>query len=202
MVCTARFSNHQNDKKYGPVFVKLQALCTQKDVYGTRAFISHIIDKLIYQINQLVGFPAKFVSSCISQNIFFHMIGNKSFHFICLKLGRFHYWSLSISLSVQIEGTWKKMFNRSNLRNCFSICWWFDYFIIKCVRLEGNYCYLSGLCSSTWLKNLIVRKVNLSYFKCDGTAVVDPMVKINEEPVKVIDKICHRGHIIYIKKKE
>ena len=28
------------------------------------------------------GFPSKFVSSRISQNIFFHMIGNKSFHFI------------------------------------------------------------------------------------------------------------------------
>ena len=33
--------------------------------------------------NQFVGgFPAKFISSRISQNIFFHMIGNKSFHFI------------------------------------------------------------------------------------------------------------------------
>ena len=35
------------------------------------------VDKLIYQIYQLVGgFPAKLLSSCISQNIFFHMIGN------------------------------------------------------------------------------------------------------------------------------
>ena len=42
------------------------------------------IDLIIYQIYQLVGgFSAKFVSSRISQNIFFHMIGiNKSFHFI------------------------------------------------------------------------------------------------------------------------
>ena len=41
------------------------------------------IDIISYQIYQLVGgFPAKFVSSRISQNIFFHMIGNKSFHFI------------------------------------------------------------------------------------------------------------------------
>ena len=41
------------------------------------------IDMIIYQIYQLVGgFPAKFVSSRIIQNIFFHMIGNKSFHFI------------------------------------------------------------------------------------------------------------------------
>ena len=51
---------------------------------ATRAFISHTsIDKLIYQIYQLVsGFPAKILSSCISQNILFHMIGNKSLHFI------------------------------------------------------------------------------------------------------------------------
>ena len=38
---------------------------------------------MIYQIYQLVdGFPAKFVSSRISQNTFFHMIGNKGFHFV------------------------------------------------------------------------------------------------------------------------
>ena len=47
------------------------------DIYQGR------IDMIIYQIYQLVGrFPAKFVSSRISLNIFFHMIGNKSFHFI------------------------------------------------------------------------------------------------------------------------
>ena len=41
------------------------------------------IDMIIYQIYKLVGgFPAKFASSRIGQNIFFHMIGNKSFHFI------------------------------------------------------------------------------------------------------------------------
>ena len=38
---------------------------------------------IIYQIYQLEGgFPAKFGLSRISQNLFFHMIGNKSFHFI------------------------------------------------------------------------------------------------------------------------
>ena len=48
-----------------------------RDIYPGR------IDMIIYQIYQLVGgFPSKFVSSRISQNIFFHMIGNKSFHFI------------------------------------------------------------------------------------------------------------------------
>ena len=41
------------------------------------------IDIIIYQIYQLVGgFSAKFVWSRICQNVFFHMIGNKSFHFI------------------------------------------------------------------------------------------------------------------------
>ena len=48
-----------------------------RDIYPGR------IDVIIYQIYQLVGgFPAKLVLSGISQNIFFHMIGNKSFHFI------------------------------------------------------------------------------------------------------------------------
>ena len=48
-----------------------------RDIYPGR------IDMIIYQIYQLVGgFPAKCASSRISQNIFFHMIGNKSFHFI------------------------------------------------------------------------------------------------------------------------
>ena len=50
---------------------------------GLRNIYPVRIDTNIYQIYQLVGgFPAKFVSSRISQNIFFHMIGNKSFHFI------------------------------------------------------------------------------------------------------------------------
>ena len=41
------------------------------------------------QIYELVGgFPANLLSSCISQNIFFHMIGNESFPFHFLKLGR------------------------------------------------------------------------------------------------------------------
>ena len=63
--------------------------CAQKDVYGTTLHV-HVrdiylvpIDIIIYQIYQLVGgFPAKFVLSRISRNIFFHMIGNESFHFI------------------------------------------------------------------------------------------------------------------------
>ena len=75
-----------NDKKFGPVLVKLQALSTE-DLYGTTRHVRDIyqvqIDILIYQIYQYVGgFSAKFVSSRISQNIFFHTIGNKSFHFI------------------------------------------------------------------------------------------------------------------------
>ena len=42
-----------------------------------------LIDMIIYQKYQLVGrFPAKFVSPRISQNTFFHMIGNKSFRFL------------------------------------------------------------------------------------------------------------------------
>ena len=42
-----------------------------QDIYPVR------IDIIIYQIYQLLvgGFPEKFVSSRISQNIFFHMIG-------------------------------------------------------------------------------------------------------------------------------
>ena len=66
-----RFCNHQNDKKYGPVFVKLQALYTERcTVYGTirtrarhvRLSLTDHVDKLIYQIYQFVGgFPAIFV---------------------------------------------------------------------------------------------------------------------------------------------
>ena len=91
-VCTARLWNHQNDKKFGPVLVKLQALDTERCIWDYATHARHVhdiypvqIDIIIYQIYQLVGgFSAKFVSSrtCISQNIFFHMIGNKSFHFI------------------------------------------------------------------------------------------------------------------------
>ena len=53
-------------------------------MYMGLPYISHRPwEKQIYQIYELVGgFPANFVSSCISQNIFFHMIGNESFHFI------------------------------------------------------------------------------------------------------------------------
>ena len=61
--------------------------CTQKDVYGNSRYVRDIypvrIDMIISQIYQLVGgFPTTFVSSCISQDILFHMIGNKSLHFI------------------------------------------------------------------------------------------------------------------------
>ena len=48
-----------------------------RDIYPGR------INMIIYQIYQLVGgFRGKFVSSRIIQHIFFHTIGNKSFHFI------------------------------------------------------------------------------------------------------------------------
>ena len=33
LVCTARFWSHQNDKKFGPVLVKLQALYTQRCIW-------------------------------------------------------------------------------------------------------------------------------------------------------------------------
>ena len=58
------------------------------------------IDIIIYQLYQLVGgFPSKFVSSHISQNIFFHMIGNKSFHFIFERGGGgFQNWSIPFIL--------------------------------------------------------------------------------------------------------
>ena len=57
-----------------PKYSKLKCI---RDIYPGR------IDMTIYQIYQLeAGFLAKFVSSPISQNIFFHMIGKKSFHFI------------------------------------------------------------------------------------------------------------------------
>ena len=101
LVCTARFWNHQNDKKFGPVLVKLQALYTERCIwdYATRARHYQVQkDIIIYQIYQLVGgISAKFVSSRISQNIFFYMIGKKSFHFIFWGGGgggRFQNWSL------------------------------------------------------------------------------------------------------------
>ena len=63
-----------------------------RDIYRVKIDIT-------YQIYQLVGgFPAKFVSSRISHNIFFHMIGNKSFNFIFLRGGRFQIWSLLLNL--------------------------------------------------------------------------------------------------------
>ena len=88
LVCTARFWNHQNDKKFGPVLVKLQALYIERCIwdYAHVRYIYQVqIDIIIYQIYQLVGgFSAKFVSSRISQNIYLShdkLIGNKSFHF-------------------------------------------------------------------------------------------------------------------------
>ena len=42
-------------------------------------------------------FPCKFVSSHISQNIFLHMIANKSFHFI-FERGGFQNWSIHLYL--------------------------------------------------------------------------------------------------------
>ena len=61
-------------QKYMPKCSMLKCI---RDIYPGR------IDMIIYQIYQLVGgFLAKFVSSRISQNIFFHMIDNKSFHLI------------------------------------------------------------------------------------------------------------------------
>ena len=59
-------------------------------MYMGLPYISHRPwEKQIYQIYELVGgFPANFLSSCISQNIFFHMIGNESFHFI-FEIGAF-----------------------------------------------------------------------------------------------------------------
>ena len=83
-VCTARFLSHQTDKIFGPVLVKLQALYTESDVHGTTLYLSSPHRYwVISQIYHLVGsFLAKLLSSRTSQNIFFHVIGNNSFHFI------------------------------------------------------------------------------------------------------------------------
>ena len=67
-----------------------------RDIYPGR------IDMIIYRVNQLVGsFPAKFVSSRISQTTFFHMIGNKSFHFIFFEGGGGHFqnWAIPLNLT-------------------------------------------------------------------------------------------------------
>ena len=69
---------------------------------------------IIYQIYQLVGgFPAKFVSSLgISQNIFFHMIGNKSFRFNLLRGGRFQNWSIplmELQSNLPFKKSWLQM---------------------------------------------------------------------------------------------
>ena len=66
-------------KKKQKYMTKCSTLKCIRDIYPGR------INMIIYQICQLVGgFPAKFVSSRCSQNIFFHMIGIKSFHLIFL----------------------------------------------------------------------------------------------------------------------
>ena len=49
---------------------------------------------------KLGGFPAKFVSSRISQNIFLHMIGN-TLNF--LRGGPFQNWSIPLSYIRQLE---------------------------------------------------------------------------------------------------
>ena len=84
----------------------------------TCALISHSpIDKLIYQIYQLVGsFPANLLSSCISQNIFFHIIGNKELPFHFLKLGRFQYWSLPLTYLVKLDPGIRITFNKEKGR--------------------------------------------------------------------------------------
>ena len=69
-------------KKFGPFFVKLQALYTERCIWTT-LYLSQSNRYNNLQIYQLVGgFPANLLSSCISQNIFFHMIGIESFYFI------------------------------------------------------------------------------------------------------------------------
>ena len=72
-----------------PTFAKKQKYMPKCSMFKCiRNIYPGRIDMIIYQLYQLVGgFPAKFVSSHISQNIFFHMIGNKSFHFIFLRGG-------------------------------------------------------------------------------------------------------------------
>ena len=91
--------------------------CTQKDVYGTirtrarhmRLSLTDHVDKLIYQIYQLVGsFAAKKISPCISQNIFFYMIGNKSFHFIFWNWGVSKNWSLPLRSFRNIMNFWSR----------------------------------------------------------------------------------------------
>ena len=79
LVCTARFWNHEHDKKFDSVLVKLYKHCTQKDVYGTTGYLSRP-DRYDNLPNSR-RFPGK-ICIIISQNIFFHIIGNKSFHFI------------------------------------------------------------------------------------------------------------------------
>ena len=63
-----------------PKFAKNQKYVLECSMLkGIRNVYPGRIDMIIYQIYQLVGgFPAKFVSSCISQNIFFHMIHNRA----------------------------------------------------------------------------------------------------------------------------
>ena len=91
-VCTARFWNHQNDKKFGPVSVKSQPL---KMYMGLRYIYPVRIDIILYQMYQLVGgFPAKFVPSRISQNIFFTwLVIRTSFSFF--ERGRFQNCSIN-----------------------------------------------------------------------------------------------------------
>ena len=39
-------------------------------------------------------------------------------------------------------------------------------------------------------------KSQLIIFKCDGKKVINPLIEVNGNPVEVVDKICHLGHIL------
>ena len=44
LVCISRFWHHQNDKKFGPVLVKLQALYTERYIWD----YTHVRDTFVY----------------------------------------------------------------------------------------------------------------------------------------------------------
>ena len=39
-------------------------------------------------------------------------------------------------------------------------------------------------------------KSQLIILKCDGKKVINPLIEVNGNPVEVVDKICHLGHIL------
>ena len=47
-VCIARFWNHHNDKKFGQVLVKLQALYTERCIWDQASHARHM--RYIYQV--------------------------------------------------------------------------------------------------------------------------------------------------------